>query len=246
MLEIKSLSKTYKGKTEVKALKNVSINLDNGVYALLGPNGAGKSTLMKILTLSLKPDSGEIFWDNVSIETMGDDYRAVLGYMPQQQSLYNTFTGKMFLNYIATLKNVPKNEIESQVKSAAESVNMQDKLTERIKNYSGGMKQRLLLASAALGDPKFVILDEPTAGLDPKERIRVRNLAHDMGENAIVLFATHVVSDIESIADKVIIMNKGVILAEGKPQELIASVENAKTLEDVYMHFFGNVEKEKC
>ncbi len=246
MLEIKNLSKTYKGKSEVRALDHISLSLTNGVCALLGPNGAGKSTLMKILTLSLKPDSGEILWEQKNIEQMGNDYRAVLGYMPQQQSLYSTFTGKMFLNYIATLKNIPKDKIESVVKSAAESVNMQDKLTERIKNYSGGMKQRMLLASAALGTPKFVILDEPTAGLDPKERIRVRNLAHNMGENAIVLFATHVVSDIESIADKVIIMNKGVILAEGKPQELIASVENAKTLEDVYMHFFGNVEKEKC
>lgn len=246
MLEIKNLSKTYKGKLEVRALNNVSLNLDNGVCALLGPNGAGKSTLMKILTLSLKPDSGEILWNSENIESMGDNYRAVLGYMPQQQSLYNTFTGKMFLNYIATLKNVPKNEIEAEVKTAAESVNMQDKLSEKVRHYSGGMKQRLLLASAALGNPKFVILDEPTAGLDPKERIRVRNLAKDLGENAIVLFATHVVADIEQIADKVIIMNKGVILAEGNPQELIESVENAESLEDVYMHFFGNVEKEKC
>lgn len=246
MLEINNISMIYKGKSETKALNNVSLNLDKGVYALLGPNGAGKSTLMKILTLSLEPSSGEVLWNGVNIKALGNDYRAILGYMPQQQTLYNTFTGKMFLNYIATLKNIPKPSIDAQVENVAKSVNMQEKIHERIKNYSGGMKQRLLLASATIGSPEFVVLDEPTAGLDPKERIRVRNLAEKVGEKAIVLFATHVVADVESIAKEVIIMNKGIVLAKGKPAELIKSIENAKTLEDVYMHYFGDSETEKC
>lgn len=246
MLEIKNLSKIYHGKVETKALDGISLNLNEGVYALLGPNGAGKSTLMKILTLSLEPTDGEILWNDVDIKELGDSYKSVLGYMPQQQILYNTFSGKMFLNYIATLKNVPKKLIDAQVENAIKCVNLQDKINDRIKNYSGGMKQRLLLASAAIGNPKIVILDEPTAGLDPKERIRVRNLVYEIGKNAIVVFATHVVSDIESIAQEVIIMNKGVVLAQGKPNKLIENTENAKNLEDVYMYYFGDLEHETC
>lgn len=246
MLEIKNLSKTYKGKAEIKALNGISIDMDEGVYALLGPNGAGKSTLMKILTLSLENDEGEILWNGESIKELGDKYRSILGYMPQQQSLYNSFTGKMFLNYIATLKDIPKCDIDFQVSNVAKYVNMQNKLNERIKGYSGGMKQRLLLASAIIGVPKFIILDEPTAGLDPKERIRVRNIAHRIGENSIVLFATHVVSDIEFISNKVIIMDHGNILAFDTPDNLISSIPEAETLEDVYMHYFGDVEEEKC
>lgn len=246
MLEIKNLSKIYNEKSEIKALDNISFIFNQGVYALLGPNGAGKSTLMKILTLSLEPSDGEVLWNGNNIENLKNEYRSVLGYMPQQQTLYNAFTGKMFLNYIATLKNVPKPLIDTQVEDSVKSVNLQDKIHERIKDYSGGMKQRLLLASAAIGNPEIIILDEPTAGLDPKERIRVRNLAKKMGENSIVIFATHVVSDIETIATDVIIMNKGIFLKSGKPLELIKSVENAKSLEDVYMHYFGELGTDKC
>lgn len=238
MLEIKDLCKTYRGKTEVKALNEVSLSLEKGVYALLEPNGAGKSTLMKILTLSLDNDAGKVLWNGKSIKELGNQYRSILGYMPQQQSLYKSFTGRMFLNYIAALKNVPKKEIEPCVNEAAESVNMLEKLNEKIRGYSGGMKQRLLLASAVLGDPEFIILDEPTAGLDPKERIRVRNLAEKKGENAIVLFATHVVSDIETIAREIIIMKQGNVLAVDSPANLIKSTPGSKTVEDVYMYYF--------
>lgn len=246
MLEIIHVSKTYKGKTEVKALKDINLKMDHGVYALLGPNGAGKSTLMKILTLTIEKDAGEICWNSEDIRKSADKYRSILGYMPQQQALYESFTGRMFLNYISVLKNIDKNDIEDQVQRVAEHVNLQDRLEERIKGYSGGMKQRLILASAVLGNPQFIILDEPTAGLDPKERIRVRALAEKMGEEAIVLFATHVVSDIENIAKKIIIMNQGNIIADDTKENLIKSIPGANTLEDVYMHYFGKTENSEC
>lgn len=246
MLEIINVSKTYSGKVEVKALDNINIEMDNGVYALLGPNGAGKSTLMKILTLTIDSDDGKILWNSADIREIGNAYRGILGYMPQQQALYESFTGKMFLNYICVLKNIDKKEIDEQVKKTVEYVNLQDKIEDKIKGYSGGMKQRLVLASAILGNPKFVILDEPTAGLDPKERIRVRELANELGKESIVLFATHVVSDIESIAKRIIIMNKGHIVANDTKDNLINSIDNASSLEDVYMHYFGNMENSKC
>lgn len=246
MLEIMNVSKTYKGKADVKALNSINLEMDHGVYALLGPNGAGKSTLMKILTLTIENDTGKILWNSEDIRKLGNKYRNVLGYMPQQQALYESFTGRMFLNYISALKNVDKNDIDDQVKRVAEYVNLQDKLEERIKGYSGGMKQRLILASAVLGNPKFIILDEPTAGLDPKERIRVRELAEKMGEGAIVLFATHVVSDIESIAKKIIIMDKGNIIANDTKNNLINSIADANSLEDVYMHYFKKTGNSEC
>lgn len=246
MITIQNISKTYKGKENVKALQNINLTLDKGVYALLGPNGAGKSTLMKILTLSLKSDSGEVFLDNMSIDDCQEKYRSILGYMPQQQTLYNSFKGRTFLNYIAVLKDLPKQTIPKEIMRVAESVNLQDKLDEKISVYSGGMKQRLLLASAVMGTPEFVILDEPTAGLDPRERIRTRRLAKKVSENSTVLFATHVVSDIEEIADKIIILNKGKVIAFDTTVNLINSVPDAQNLEDVYMHYFGRAEDEIC
>ncbi len=246
MINIQNLSKTYKKKKSVKALQDVSLTLEKGVYALLGPNGAGKSTLMKILTLCMKPDCGEVLWNNRPISVCKEQYRSVLGYMPQQQTLYNNFNGRTFLNYMAVLKDLPKSTIQQEIERVAESVNLSDKLDEKIAGYSGGMKQRLLFASAIMGTPELVILDEPTAGLDPKERIRTRKLAKKVSENSTVLFATHVVSDIEEIADKVIILSEGVVLAFDTPQSLIANTPNAKKLEDVYMYYFGEAEDELC
>ncbi len=246
MITIQNLSKTYRGKEPVKALREVTLTLDKGVYALLGPNGAGKSTLMKILTLCMKPDSGKVLWNEQSIFECTEAYRRILGYMPQQQTLYNSFKGRTFLNYLAVLKDLPKRTIQEEIARVSLSVNLSDKLDERIAGYSGGMKQRLLLAGAIMGTPEFVILDEPTAGLDPRERIRTRKLAKKVAENSTVLFATHVVSDIEDIADKVILLNKGVVTAFDTPTELIRNTPNAQNLEDVYMHYFGEVEDGIC
>lgn len=173
MLEIRNLSKSYGKKV---ALNNINLKFDNGLYGLLGPNGAGKSTLMNIITDNLKADNGEILWNGIDYQTLGVKYREILGYMPQQQGLYNGFTGKRFLNYIAVLKDIPKKEILLQIEESAKKVNLQNELDKKINMYSGGMKQRLLIASCILGNPKLIIFDEPTAGLDPKERVRVKKL----------------------------------------------------------------------
>lgn len=246
---ISNLSKSYnKGKT--KALDNVSLDLTGGIYALLGPNGAGKSTLMNILTLGLSPDSGAVKWNGEPIESAGRGYRSILGYMPQQQGLYDGFRGIDLLHYIAGLKAIPKNQIHGEAERVAALVNLSERMLDRLSGYSGGMKQRVLLAAAVIGDPQLLILDEPTAGLDPKERIRVREIVRDMAaptdaenpDNApgrIIIFATHVVSDIETIADEVILLKKGVVADKGSPSELCEKLD-APDLESVYMKVFGD------
>ncbi len=246
MLSVQNISKTYKSKNPVKALQGVSLEAEKGVYALLGPNGAGKSSLMKILTLSMEPDSGAISWNGEPISKCREEYRSVLGYMPQQQSLYSGFTGGMFLNYMAALKDIPKADIPGEIQRVAAGVNLTDKLDEKIVGYSGGMKQRLLLASAVMGAPKLVILDEPTAGLDPRERVRTRHLVKRVAADSTVIFATHVVSDIAEIADRVILLRAGQVIALDTPQNLISNTGGARNLEDVYMHCFGDMEDLLC
>lgn len=209
MLEIRNLSKSYGKKV---ALNNINLKFDNGLYGLLGPNGAGKSTLMNIITDNLKADNGEILWNGMDYQKLGVKYREILGYMPQQQGLYNGFTGKRFLNYIAVLKDIPKKEILLQIEESAKKVNLQNELDKKINMYSGGMKQRLLIASCILGNPKLIIFDEPTAGLDPKERVRVKKLMQELSSKSIVIIATHIVPDIENIAKEIVILKEGVLI----------------------------------
>ena len=237
MLKIVGLTKSY-GKTI--AVDNISMELDNGIYGLLGPNGAGKSTLMNIITLGLEPDSGQVLWDDKPINKIGKAYRSILGFMPQQQGLYDGFSGRAFLSYIAALKDIPKKSIKDEVLRVAGLVNLTDKLNSRLTSYSGGMKQRILLAAAIIGDPKLVILDEPTAGLDPKERIRTRELIKNMSEDKIIIVATHVVSDVESIASEIILMKRGEIVEKDSPKNLCQKVNDGDGLEGVYMHVFAD------
>ncbi len=240
MLEIRNLSKNYGKKV---ALNNINLKFDNGLYGLLGPNGAGKSTLMNIITDNLKADNGEILWDGIDYQKLGVKYREILGYMPQQQGLYNGFTGKRFLNYIAVLKNIPKKELLFQIEEVAEKVNLQNELDKKINMYSGGMKQRLLIASCILGNPKLIVFDEPTAGLDPKERVRVKKLMQELSSKSIVIIATHIVPDIENIAKEIVILKEGVLVEKNTPEKLIEKYAPNGDLEDVYMNIFENKEE---
>ena len=163
--------------------------------------------------------------------------------MPHQQGLYNGFTGKRFLNYIAVLKDIPKKEILLQIEESAKKVNLQNELDKKINMYSGGMKQRLLIASCILGNPKLIIFDEPTAGLDPKERVRVKKLMQELSSKSIVIIATHIVPDIENIAKEIVILKEGVLIEKNTPEKLIEKYAPNGDLEDVYMNIFENKEE---
>ena len=236
MIEIKNLRKTYGKKV---ALKSFSYTFEDGIYGMLGANGAGKSTLMNLLTDNVKRDSGEILYDGKEILKMGGSYLEKVGYMPQQQGLYDSYTGQRFLAYMAALKEIPRKAVAAEVDRVAAAVNLTVELDKRLSAYSGGMKQRLLLASALLGDPKLLILDEPTAGLDPKERVRLRELLADMAKERIILVATHVVSDVETVATKVILLRAGKIVDAAPVPELIEKYAPGQGLEDVYLNVFG-------
>lgn len=235
MLQVKNLKKSYGSKI---ALKDFSYTFEDGIYGMLGANGAGKSTLMNLLTDNVKRDSGNILYDGKEILSMGSAYRELIGYMPQQQGFYENFSARMFLFYMAELKGIKKKEAKKQIEELLSIVNLESVADKKIGGFSGGMKQRVLLAQALLGKPKILILDEPTAGLDPKERVNFRNYIHRLSENKIILLATHVVGDVETVADKILIMKDGELVANDNPKKLIESV-NGRNLEDVYMHYFG-------
>ena len=223
-LKISNVSKTYK-KGSVKALDCFTATLTPGVYGLLGPNGAGKSTLMNIITDNLTADSGDVLFDGNSIKSLGSDYRSVLGYMPQQQGVYDDFTLNRFLWYMAALKGMKKTAAKNKITTLLETVNLTDSAHKKLGSFSGGMKQRALIAQALLNDPTVLILDEPTAGLDPKERIRIRNFISEIAGDKIVLISTHVVSDIEFIAKEIILLNKGQLVSKDTAINLTKTLE---------------------
>ena len=224
-LSIENIHKTYR-RGQKKALTDVSAVLEPGVYGFLGPNGAGKSTLMNIITDNLKPDSGRICLDGTPIRELGAAYRAVLGYMPQHQGLYDDFTANRFLWYMAALKGLPHKKAQEKIESVLNLVNLREEAHKKIGAFSGGMKQRILIAQALLNDPRILILDEPTAGLDPKERIRIRNFISSIAQDKIVLLATHVVSDIECIAREVLLLKGGRLLRQAPTEELIRDIRD--------------------
>lgn len=219
---ISHLTKRFGDKT---ALDDVSLTLDAGVHALLGPNGAGKSTLINILTDSIERDKGEVLYNDYEITSLGAKYRELLGYMPQQQRLYDNYTAEEFLKYMAAVKGIAPARAREQIAELLKVVNLWEVRRKKVGGFSGGMKQRVLLAQALLGEPRILILDEPTAGLDPSERINIRNYIATVAQKMIVLFATHVVSDIECIAKDVIMIRDGRICKTGTPMELIDGMQ---------------------
>lgn len=237
-LSVKSFYRTER--VVKKALLEVTFTLKEGLYGLLGPNGAGKSTLMKIIAGIMLPDSGQVLWDGKNILKLGKGYRKLLGFMPQQQGLYDCFTGRCFLDYMCVLKEIPPNQANSEIMRVAEIVHLSMELNKRLGAYSGGMKQRILLAAALLGNPMLLILDEPTAGLDPRERVSLRLKLKELSREKIILIATHVVSDVESVADGILILKEGCLIEKGSVESLKKSYRGAQTIEDIYLMLFGD------
>ena len=224
-LELQKLSKVYSGKkTSKKALADVTFTLGPGLYGLLGPNGAGKSTMMNIITGNLDASGGKVLWNGKNILHMGRKFRRILGYMPQQQNLYDSFTGRRFLLYLAALKEIPRKQAAAEIQRTAEMVHLS------------------AAAAALLGDPKLIIMDEPTAGLDPKERVRLREVLAKLAHDRIILVATHVVSDVEHVASEILLLKEGQLVDRDTPGALVEKYAPGGTLEEVYLSIFGEDE----
>lgn len=209
-LVIDRVSKQYKNKI---AVDRVSVTLEQGVVGLLGANGAGKTTLIRMICGILEPSSGMVSFNGVNAGR--EEYRAMLGYLPQDFGYYPEFTARDFLHYFAALKGIPKRQARQRTDELLELVTLQDVAKKKIKTFSGGMKQRLGIAQALLNHPKLLVMDEPTAGLDPKERVKFRNILDTLGEESLVLLSTHIVSDVEHIADEVLMMKDGQLIFKG-------------------------------
>ncbi len=220
-LKVENLTKSF---GDVKALNHVSFTFTPGVYGILGPNGAGKSTLINLITGNIARQEGQILWNGREILKGGREYRKVLGYMPQQQGYYEDFTACAFLMYMAHLKGLDRRTAKSRSQELLQIFNLESARNKRIGGFSGGMKQRLLLAQALLNDPALLILDEPTAGVDPQERIHIRNYISQIATNRIVLLATHIVSDIEAIAKEIVLLKAGNVIEIDTPGRLIEKV----------------------
>lgn len=240
-LEIIQIEKKYR---KVQVLKGINFTFEKGIYGLLGPNGSGKSTLMNIITSNIPASSGKVIWNGHEIQTIGKEYRQILGYVPQQQALYPDFTVMDFMRYVSVLREVSANESERKIENLLRWVELTEERNYKIRMLSGGMKQRLLIAQAMLGNPELLVMDEPTVGLDPRQRKQILNLMQMISKERIVIVATHIVSDLDSFADCVLLLRKGEIIRNGAPTNLIREVDQCTgnhkgTLDDVYLHYFG-------
>lgn len=218
-LKCENISKLY---GDTAALSHVELELGRGIYGLLGPNGAGKTTLMRIMTDLLEPSAGRVTLDGVDISSLGADYRARLGYLPQELGLYPGFTAEQFLLYIARLKGIERETARRQCGELLELVGLTHKANKKLRGFSGGEKQRVGLAQALLGSPDILILDEPTSGLDPAERMRLRDVLGALSTRSTVLLSTHIVSDLSVVANEVILLNSGAVIAFDSPAKLLS------------------------
>jgi ABC-type multidrug transport system ATPase subunit len=222
-LTITDLGKQYR--SDLWGLRNLSLDIKPGILGLLGPNGAGKSTLMRMLATITKPTEGSILWNDVDISRSPDTLRAVLGYLPQDFGVYPNLTAVEFLEYMAAIKGLDSATAKKRIEELLQLVNLKDAAKRPLGGYSGGMKQRVGIAQALLNDPELLIVDEPTVGLDPEERVRFRNLLSDLSGERIVILSTHIVSDVEATATRIALVSKGRLLCESAPEDLLRELE---------------------
>jgi ABC-2 type transport system ATP-binding protein len=232
-LEIDGIAMRYR---DVQALHPLTLSLEPGITGLLGPNGAGKSTLMRIIATVLKPSAGTLRWNGTDLRRAPDVLRRDLGYLPQDAGVYPQLSAEEFLRYVAALKGLPARTSARQIDRLIEQLNLQGARSRPLGGFSGGMRQRVGIAQALLGDPQLIVVDEPTVGLDPEERVRFRDLITDLGRERIVLLSTHIVSDVEVAASRILIMSHGRICADGTPGAVIGRHVN---LEDAYLRYTG-------
>ena len=235
MLEIKNVSKSFKDFT---VLRDVNLTFDRGVYGLLSPNGAGKTTLIKMIVTLLHPDSGEILWNGENIASLDGSYRELVGYLPQKFGYYRDDSPMQFLTYMAALNGVDSAVAKERCRKLLERVGLGDVTRKKMKKFSGGMIQRVGIVNALMNDPQIVIFDEPTAGLDPMERVRFRHILAELGKTKIVILSTHIVSDIENIADQVVMIKDHEVYA-CDTIDAILKAHNADNLETAFMNIYG-------
>jgi ABC-type multidrug transport system ATPase subunit len=231
--EINNISKKY---GDTQALSDFSLEIESGgAFGLVGPNGAGKSTLMKILATLIKPTSGAILWDGVDIQKKPNALRQVLGYLPQDVAVYPNLTAFEFLSYIAAMKSIKSGEAKRQINNLLDIFHLSERKKLRLSEYSGGMRQRVGIACALLGNPRVIIMDEPSVGLDPEERIGFRNLLCDMAKTRVAILSTHIISDIESTASRFAVIQKGRLIFNGTPKEFTRNADGG--MEAAYLSF---------
>ncbi len=219
-LTIEEVSKRYGG---IWALRGLSLRCEPGMLGLVGPNGAGKTTLMRLIATLLDPTEGTIRWNGQDLRTHGEALRQVLGYLPQEFGIYPEFSGRQFLRYLAAMKGLPKAVAHRRVEEVLEMVNLEQVADHKLPTYSGGMKQRVGIAQALLNDPELLIVDEPTAGLDPAERVRFRTLLASLTSSRIIVLSTHIISDVEAVASRLVILEAGQVLSDTTPEKLLAA-----------------------